>query len=306
VYPVYSRRSKGLSVGINLFPDQKLCSFDCPYCEVFPFKTDIRFSLSVMEGALRSALAEAAEREIPVRDICFSGNGEPAMSAHFREALEAAARIRDEAVPEAVLVLITNGTGLLDAGTFDFLRKAAVPRGASRDAPGGASRDTQRGTAADALGLQIWLKLDAGTPSWYEQMDRSRVPFAALIEKIREFARLAPVTIQTMICAVRGRVAPAEEEAAWVRLVAGLCNGVGSNAAGYNTANSSNGVSDGNNGAVESGYGAVGVQAVQIYGKARPAPEDPLAESLPASILENRAALLRGALKTPIPVEVFP
>jgi hypothetical protein len=50
----------------------------------------------------------------------------------------------------------------------------------------------------------------------------------------------------------------------------------------------------------------VGVQAVQIYGKARPAPEDPLAEALPASILEGRAALLRAALKAPIPVEVFP
>jgi histidinol dehydrogenase len=287
VYPVYSRRSKGLSVGVNLFPDEKLCSFDCPYCEVFPFKTDIRFSLPIMEGALKSVLAEAAERGIPVRDICFSGNGEPTISAHFREALEAAARIRDEAVPEAALVVITNATGLLNAETFDFLRKAAAPRG--------ALSDTQRGTAAGALGLRIWLKLDAGTPAWYEQMDRSRVPFAALIEKIQEFVRLAPVTIQTMICTVGGRAAPAEEEAAWVRLAAGLCNGAGSNS-----------VVDGNGGTAESGSGAAGVQAVQIYGKARPAPEDPLAGSLPVSVLENRAALLRAALKKVVPVEVFP
>jgi histidinol dehydrogenase len=38
VYPVYSRRSGGLSVGINLFPDKKQCPFDCPYCEVFRFQ----------------------------------------------------------------------------------------------------------------------------------------------------------------------------------------------------------------------------------------------------------------------------
>jgi histidinol dehydrogenase len=44
VYPVYSRRSRGLSLGINLFPDRKVCSFDCPYCEVFPFETGFRFS----------------------------------------------------------------------------------------------------------------------------------------------------------------------------------------------------------------------------------------------------------------------
>jgi len=33
VYPVISRRSRGLSVGINLNPD-KVCNFDCIYCEV--------------------------------------------------------------------------------------------------------------------------------------------------------------------------------------------------------------------------------------------------------------------------------
>ena len=33
VYPVVSRRSKGVSVGINLNPD-KVCNFDCIYCQV--------------------------------------------------------------------------------------------------------------------------------------------------------------------------------------------------------------------------------------------------------------------------------
>src|ERR1041384_5902109 len=31
VYPVVSRRSKGLSIGVNLNPD-KVCNFDCIYC----------------------------------------------------------------------------------------------------------------------------------------------------------------------------------------------------------------------------------------------------------------------------------
>src|SRR3954471_24333804 len=31
VYPVISRRSKGLSIGVNLNPD-KVCNFDCVYC----------------------------------------------------------------------------------------------------------------------------------------------------------------------------------------------------------------------------------------------------------------------------------
>src|SRR5215475_3594798 len=33
VYPVVSRRSKGISIGINLNPD-KVCNFDCIYCSV--------------------------------------------------------------------------------------------------------------------------------------------------------------------------------------------------------------------------------------------------------------------------------
>ena len=31
VYPVISRRSKGLSIGVNLNPDT-VCNFDCIYC----------------------------------------------------------------------------------------------------------------------------------------------------------------------------------------------------------------------------------------------------------------------------------
>src|SRR5947209_15573299 len=33
VYPVVSRRSRGVSVGLNLNPD-KVCNFDCVYCQV--------------------------------------------------------------------------------------------------------------------------------------------------------------------------------------------------------------------------------------------------------------------------------
>src|SRR5665213_187484 len=33
VYPVLSRRSQGISIGVNLNPD-KVCNFDCIYCQV--------------------------------------------------------------------------------------------------------------------------------------------------------------------------------------------------------------------------------------------------------------------------------
>ena len=257
IYPVYSRRSRGLSVGVNLFPDRKVCSFDCPYCEVFPFKTEHNFSLSLMETELTEALAEAKDQDIPVRDICFSGNGEPTMSPNFPAALEAAFRIRDSKVPDAELVLITNGSGLLNEAIYDLLGR----------------------TAQGKRGLHIWLKLDAGTPQWYEAMDRSSILFEHLTEKIRAFVRTAPLTLQTMICAIDGTVPPPDEARAWETLVTELAST------------------------------AAWLRGVQIYGKARPAPEDPLAAALPAAFLEARAASLRIALASigkDIPVGVYP
>ena len=262
MYPVYSRRSNGLSVGINLFPGKKYCSFDCPYCEVFPFSNNSGFSADFMEDDLRAAIASVLKRNIPVMDICFSGNGEPTLSPDFPEALEKAGRVRAELVPDAKLVLITNGSFLLEEKLFSLLARAAI-----------------------SPGLNIWLKLDAGTNFWYKKMNRSVLPFEKIIEKIKEFATAAPVTIQTMICAIDGGGPPKEEAEAWEKLLVELVS----------TSNDK---------------GNSGIQKVQIYGKARPAPEDPRASELPVICLEERAASLRAALAFTAanipPVEVYP
>ena len=255
VYPVYSRRSKGLSVGINLFPDKKKCSFDCPYCEVFPFSTNALFSLEQMEEDLRDVIADVLEWNIVVKDICFSGNGEPSVSADFPKALEMAGRLRDELVPSAELVLITNGTGLLNDSVFSLLKEAVF-----------------------SYRLDIWLKVDAGTPEWYQKMNRSEIPFEKLTAKIKEFTAVAPVTIQTMLCKADGEGPPPEEERAWEGLILELA-------------------------AKAAAVG--GLRKVQIYGKARPAPEDtelpfnghqaPKTSALPVQALNERAVSLRSA-----------
>ena len=237
VYPVYSRRSGGLSVGINLFPDKKKCEFDCPYCEVFPFSGNGEFSLEQMETDLRSAITAALEQNVPVMDICFSGNGEPTLSPYFDEALKLAGGIRAETAPSAELVLITNGAGLLQPQIFSALQNAANGH----------------------IALNIWLKLDAGTSDWYQKMNRTSISFEKLISKIKDFTSCAPVTIQTMLCAINKEPPSSEEAQAWETIV---CN-----------------AASGNN-----------IRKVQIYGKARSAPEDPLSSPLPASFLEDRAA----------------
>jgi len=270
VYPVFSRRSGGLSVGINLFPDKKICPFDCPYCEVFPFAANAgrQFSLVQLEDDLRAALADALKRNVPVKDICFSGNGEPSLTAAFPEALHLAGRVLVEMVPAAKLVLITNGAGLLQPELFSLLADAALSaKGAAGFPP-----------------LDIWLKADAGTPGWYQKINRSAIPFEELAGKIQEFAARAPVTIQTMLCAVDGEGPPPDEAAAWEKLVVALA-------------------------AIAANNGAGGIRKVQIYGKARPSPDDPIARPLPVQYLESRAESLRRALaavSSAPPVEVYP
>ena len=258
VYPVYSRRAGGLSLGINLFPGDKNCPFNCPYCEVFPFLNNPVYSNDLMEEELRAAIGSAQKAGIPVKDICFSGNGEPTLSADFAEALKRAGLVRSELVPKAALVVISCGAGLLDERTFSLLKNAAT----------------------GPLALDIWLKLDAGTPAWYAKMNRSKIPFEKLALKIKEFAACAPVTIQTMLCAVDGAGPPPEEENAWEKFMLEL--------------------------AAVSGTDGNGVRKVQLYGKARPAPEDPKCTALPEEYLKTRAESLRRTLITALPVEVYP
>jgi len=254
VYPVYSRRSAGLSIGINLFPDKKNCQFDCPYCEVFPFSGSAKFSLAQMEKDLRSAISSAHEQNIPIKDICFSGNGEPTLSPAFSAAFELADNIRRETAPSVIMVIITSGTGLLHEQIFAFLKKIAA-----------------------FLYVDIWLKLDAGTPVWYQKINRSALPYSLLIEKINEFTSCAAVTIQTMICAVDGEAPPDEEARVWEDAVCALAE-------------------NGN------------LRKVQLYGKARAAPQDPLASGLSQEFLNRRSASLQSAFAEKgisAPVEVY-
>jgi wyosine [tRNA(Phe)-imidazoG37] synthetase (radical SAM superfamily) len=255
VYPVYSRRSAGLSIGINLFPDKKYCQFDCPYCEVFPFSSEAEFSLDQLDDDLRRAISGAQKQNAIIKDFCFSGNGEPTLSPAFPDALKLAEDIRAETAPSARLVVITNGAGLLQPRIFSLLKEyALLPT------------------------TDIWLKVDAGTQDWYNKINRCVIPLEKLIAVIKEFVSYATVTIQTMLCAINGEQPSETEKQAWESLVFELAQ---------------------KNGAI---------RKIQLYGKARSSPEDPLASSLSGDYLEERAASLRGMFiekDISIPVEIY-
>src|SRR5690606_6229195 len=106
VYPVLSRRSGGLSLGINLNPD-RICNFDCVYCQVdrrsdaetkFVDTDRMLLELSAVLNLVASGeiwnddrFANTPDRLRRLNDIAFSGDGEPTSHKNFPDVVEAVA-----------------------------------------------------------------------------------------------------------------------------------------------------------------------------------------------------------------------
>ena len=104
VYPVVSRRAGGVSVGINLNPNNA-CNWRCIYCQVPDLKrgaappidlarleTELREFIALLQHGdfMRSQVPEDARRIV---DVAFSGNGEPTSAREFPETVELAGRV---------------------------------------------------------------------------------------------------------------------------------------------------------------------------------------------------------------------
>ncbi|MFW6335718.1 MAG: radical SAM protein [Phycisphaeraceae bacterium] len=211
VYPVVSRRSRGLSIGINLQPSGA-CNFDCVYCcvdrsaGVKPDRIDLpklRFELDhLLQLAASGAIwKDPRFRDVHdsyrrVNDIAFSGNGEPTVSPAFPEAADIAIDARHAAGfdDDVKLVLITNATRLDQpriAATLDRMDRAG--------------------------GFEPWVKLDAGTADYYRRIDRSNVPFEKVLASILDFGQRHAVVVQTMLCRLEGQAMPAAEYDAYLK-----------------------------------------------------------------------------------------
>ncbi len=203
VYPVLSRRSRGLSIGVNLNPD-KICNFDCIYCQVDrTVAGDTRFvELDQLLVELDALLAITASgqlyetekfRSVPpelrrLNDIAFSGDGEPTTHKNFPEIIAACAEVkRRHGLDDVKMVLITN------ASRF---HRGHVQRGLE-------ILDRNQG--------EIWAKLDAGTEAYFRLVDRSPVPLSRILENITQAARFRPLVIQSLWMQIGGEPPPGDE-----------------------------------------------------------------------------------------------
>jgi wyosine [tRNA(Phe)-imidazoG37] synthetase (radical SAM superfamily) len=203
VYPVISRRSRGLSIGVNLNPD-KLCNFHCIYCQVDrSVAGETRFvELDRLVAELDELLAAAVSgtlfesgkfRSVPLdlrrlNDIAFSGDGEPTTHQNFDEIIAACAEVkRRHGLGDVKMVLITN------ASRF---HRPHVQRGLE-------ILDCNQG--------EIWAKLDAGTEAYFRLVDRSPISLSRVLENITQAARIRPLVIQSLWMQIHGEP-PSREE----------------------------------------------------------------------------------------------
>ena len=205
VYPVVSRRAGGVSIGINLNPNNA-CNWRCVYCQV-PNLTRgpaPRIDLALLEDELRAMLRELQHGDFMVarvpaearriEDVAFSGNGEPTSSPEFLPAIDVVRRCMDECglLGKIKLRLITNGS-LLD--------RAEVRQGLAR--------------LSQANG-EVWFKVDAGSRRQIRLINNADLDPGGVLRRLRDCGELCPTWVQACFFALDGFAPNEAELLAWL------------------------------------------------------------------------------------------
>lgn len=209
VYPVVSRRAGGVSVGINLNPNNA-CNWRCIYCQVPNLKRGgpPPLDLARLQDELTAMLAKIyegdfLERHAPpeagrVVDVAFSGNGEPTSATEFPEAVECVGRVLDERQMNnpPQLRLITNGS---------LLGRAGVQRGIA---------------LLGERGGEVWFKVDAVGVEAMRRINGAALQPETVLRRLRRCGSLCTTWVQTCLFAFDGIPPAANELDAYLALLA--------------------------------------------------------------------------------------
>lgn len=139
----------------------------------------------VSSGAiwLHPRFTEVPQAYRRVNDIAFSGDGEPTASPLFPAAVDLIKDIKTRyRLDDTRVVVITNATMLVRPDVNEALHRL------------------ERGNANG----EVWVKLDAGTQSDYQRINRSSIPFSRILDNILRYGQKHDITIQTMMLAENG------------------------------------------------------------------------------------------------------
>ncbi len=189
VYPVLSRRSGGLSIGIN-FNTNNACNWRCIYCQVpdlirggappIDFSllaAELDFFLQQIQNGEFYRQFEVSTALQQVKDIALSGNGEPTSVAEFDRAVDLIAKIAIEykVLPDSQFVLISNGSQL---------NKLKVQTGLQR---------------LHAYGGEVWFKIDSGSLAGRKAINDCRDSNEKILQRLQKSSELCHTKIQTCL-----------------------------------------------------------------------------------------------------------
>lgn len=201
IYPVLSRRSGGLSIGVNLNINNA-CNWRCIYCQVPDL---IRGSappvnIDKLAKELRNFLADVIhgdfynKEEIPdefrvIKDIAISGNGEPTTANEFDQVVNVIELILKEygLLNSIKCVLITNGS---------MVSRVHVKKGLAK---------------LSQMNGEVWFKIDSATPSGIATINQIRGSNTSTLKRLKIAADLCPTMIQTCVFSYKNK-APSETE----------------------------------------------------------------------------------------------
>jgi wyosine [tRNA(Phe)-imidazoG37] synthetase (radical SAM superfamily) len=208
VYPVVSRRAGGVSVGINLNPNNA-CNWACVYCQVPNLvrgtAPDIDFAL--LESELRAMLSDILKGEfmqtrVPegarrLNDIALSGNGEPTSAKVF---------------PRVVTLI---GQVMAEFGLLGKIKLVLITNGSLADRP--YVRDGLK--QMESLNGEVWFKLDSATAAGMRAINQTRISPETHYKRLAIAAELCPTWLQTCVFGMDGAPPSEAEQQAYLALV---------------------------------------------------------------------------------------
>ncbi|MEN9390922.1 MAG: hypothetical protein RL017_219, partial [Pseudomonadota bacterium] len=200
VYPVFARRSGGLSLGINLNLN-KACNWRCIYCQVPGLKRGApeRVDLIKLESELKYMLniiinTDYLQQNLPqgfgrFDDIALAGDGEPTLSKDFFAVVNIIAKLKQQfnITNSVKTILISNGSEVNHVEVQNGLQALAQQNGL------------------------VWFKIDGTNVAETSQINQVQVSGENIKHRLELTAKLCPTVIQTCMFKINNRD-PSEEQ----------------------------------------------------------------------------------------------
>jgi len=208
IYSVISRRAGGLSIGVNLNVNNA-CNWQCIYCEIpnLTRGTPPPIELDVLEQELRFFLNEIIhgdymEKNVSLedrhlKDIAFSGNGEPTSANEFPEVISIVKKILSEfnLLHKIKIRLITNGSLMHQTSVIKSVGMLKEMNG------------------------EVWFKVDAATEESIKTINQVNLKPSQILERLKNSANVCPTFVQTCIFTIDGKGPSKKDIDAYVELI---------------------------------------------------------------------------------------